>query len=374
MRSPVDKAIGRAAGEFFQNQCHIGLSIGVSDRGVTRFYNYGTTRKGVDSLPTQDSVYEIASLTKSFTGTLAARALIESKMTLDSDFRAHLGAYPNLERNGRFITLRQLALHSSGMPRDIPDTEPLFKAYGPDTLPFKLVAVESGYDRARYMRELSGVTLAADPGANRRYSNIGIKLIGFGLENAYRQTFAELIDQYVTGPLGMRSTFLTVPARLRSHMPSAYGVEGKPMPPVQVSSEADGGLHSTTSDLIRFANWHLDESDNVIQRSHEPIDGNATDGDGLIWHFSKDSAGRRLIHQSGGSFGMSSLMLLAPQRKFAVVLLANDGCLETQDELELFARQLAAPAATTRAVDTVTPPAARIRRAPAGSKSRDARS
>ena len=88
------------------------LSIGIYDRGKTVFHNYGTTSKSKVCLPDRTSIYEIASITKTFTGALASGAVVDGKMTLDGDFRAYLKEpYPNLEKNGKFITLRLLAAH-----------------------------------------------------------------------------------------------------------------------------------------------------------------------------------------------------------------------------------------------------------------------
>jgi len=96
-RDPLDRAVEAAAASLFQNRCHVGLSLAVVRPGDVRFYDYGSLTPAAAQLPTSTSLYEIASVTKTFTGTLAAMALDAGKMQLDADFRGYLPqSYPNL--------------------------------------------------------------------------------------------------------------------------------------------------------------------------------------------------------------------------------------------------------------------------------------
>ena len=97
--------------------------------------------------PNRRSIYAIASVTNTFTGALASNAVVEGKMTMDGDFRSYLGEpYPNLEKNGKVITLRLLAVHRAGIPKNVPDTDALFKNLNVDTLPYQLIDLEKSYD------------------------------------------------------------------------------------------------------------------------------------------------------------------------------------------------------------------------------------
>ncbi len=78
-RTSLDKAVNEAAAEFFAKDQHVGFSIGVYARGKTVFYNYGTTSKQNIRVPDKNSIYEIASITKTFTGALASRAVVNGK-------------------------------------------------------------------------------------------------------------------------------------------------------------------------------------------------------------------------------------------------------------------------------------------------------
>lgn len=297
-KSGLDKAVDAAAQDFFSDPCHVGVSIAISDGGKHAFYNYGTTSKSRPRLPTKRSLYEIGSITKSFTGALAAKAVLDGRMSLDQDFRAHFrAAYPNLEKNGKPITLRTLAGHSSGLPMDIPDNGDLFQD-NPDfeTLPYLLLEREKDYDRKRYLEELHAVGLMTEPGSKVSYSNIGIKLIGFGLENAYGLAFERLLRSEILQPLGMADTALVLTRSQRQRLVQGYTSGGKPAPNILPNVGAAGGLISSTEDMIKFADWQLDESDPVVALAHQPLAGSFDDfALGLIWDMNRTSAGERKI-------------------------------------------------------------------------------
>jgi D-alanyl-D-alanine-carboxypeptidase/D-alanyl-D-alanine-endopeptidase len=321
-RTALDKAVDKAVGEFFQQDQHVGLSVGISDHGEAVFYNYGTVSKSNVRVPDRKSVYEIASITKTFTGALASRAVLDKKMTLDGDFRAYLTqGYPNLEKNGKFTTLRLLAAHRAGLPKNVPDTDALFKNPNFDTLPFQLIELEKPYDDAAYLRALHQVELRSEPGSEFLYSNFGIKLIGFGLQQVYHQSFEQLLQNE---PL----------------LVQGYSPGGKPMPYHLFNAGAAGGLYSDAEDMVRYIDWQLDESDPTIRQSHSAIFGNGESvQDGLIWYMTQEG-GERQLWESGGAFGMASQLVLYPESKIGIVLLANDGGFSTQDELRELAKKI----------------------------------
>src|ERR1700722_6235908 len=340
-RTILDKAADKAANEFFAKGQHVVLSIGIYDRGKTIFYDYGTTNKSKVRLPDRKSIYEIASITKTFTGALASRAVVEGKMTLDGDFRAYLKEpYPNLEKNGKFITLRLLAAHRSGLPKNIPDTDELFKNPNFDTLPFQLLDLEKTYDDAAYLQALHQVELRSEPGSELVYSNFGIKLLGFGLQQVYRQSFGLLLQTEILAPLGMKRTSLAVSPQDEPLLVQGYETNGKPMPYHLLNAGAAGGLYSNAEDLVRYIDWQLDESDPTIRQSHSAIYGNGeTVQDGMIWYMTRKD-GERKLWESGGAFGMASQLVLYPESKLGIVLLANDGGFSTQDELSDLAKKI----------------------------------
>ena len=270
-------------------------------------------------------------------------------MSLDGDFRGHLPApYPNLEKSGKPITLRMLASHTSGIPRDIPNNDDLFQGK-PDfnKLPYLLIAREKGYDRTRYLQELHDVQLASDPGAKMSYSNIGIKLIGFGLENVTGLDLDRLLARDIFRPLGMTDTMLVLSPSQRGRLAQGYLPGGDAAPPprfdIDPNAGAAGGLFSSTEDMMKYAEWQLDEHDPIIARAHQPLWGSPDSfAAGLIWDIGKTPDGERKLWHSGGTFGMSSQLILLPDSQLAFVLLANDACMNTQGQLHEMAMTIRA--------------------------------
>jgi CubicO group peptidase (beta-lactamase class C family) len=342
-QTALDKALDKAVGEFFATGQHVGLSIGIYDHGKTSFYNYGTTNKTQPRLPDQKSIYEIASITKTFTGALASKAIVDGKMTLDGDFRAYLSEpYPNLEKNGKFITLRLLAAHRAGLPKNVPDTDALFKNPNFDTLPYQLIELEKSYDDAAYLRALHQVELRSEPGSDFVYSNFGIKLIGLGLQHVYHQSLEELLKTQILSPLAMKRTGLAVSSLDEPLLVQGYSPSGKPMPYHLFNAGAAGGLYSNAEDMVRYIGWQLDESDPVIRQSHSAIFGIGQNvQEGMVWNMNREG-GERKLWESGGAFGMASQLVLYPESKLGIIVLANDGGFSTQDELGTLATKIRA--------------------------------
>ncbi|HWR16862.1 MAG TPA: serine hydrolase domain-containing protein [Terriglobales bacterium] len=325
----TDSSVNRAAAKFMSNGCHVGLSIAVVRETETRFYNYGSTSRNVKDLPSADSVYEVASVTKTFTGVLAAKAVTERRMDLDGDFRKYLPQpYPNLAFEGYPITLRSLATHRSGLPRDLPDTDDLYAHPDFERLPYKLIERDSAYDRSRYLRELHTVRLKSRPGTKEVYSNLGMKVIGFALEVVYNAPFEVLIRQNILEPLHMSSTGFVVNAE-QGRLVHGYSRGGNAMPYHLRNAGAAYGLYSSTRDMAKYVQWQLNESDPVIHLAHSLLYRDTDDGQALIWNVTTKQ-GSRILWHGGGTFGMTSQVVLFPDDKEGYVLLANDTCEGTE--------------------------------------------
>lgn len=332
--SALDIAVDKAAGDFFRNRCHVGLSIAVVEGGHTSFYDYGSTSRSKTELATPQSVYELASVTKTFTATLAAQAVNENRMQLDGDFRRYLpGDYSNLALDGKPITLRTLITHYSGMPRDIPDSDAIYTQKNYATLPTQLIALNQGFGRSQFLVALHDTGLRSEPGKTQAYSNAGFQVIGLALENLYGTPFDALMHQHITQPLGMASTGFTLDSAAQSHLASGYDRFGILTPYHLHNAGAAWGLYSTTADMAKYLHWQLDANDAVIHLSHQPLFGTAANGDAMAWNLGTDHDVPMIWH-GGGSFGMSSQVLLYPQRHEGFVLLANDTCEGTESALK----------------------------------------
>jgi serine-type D-Ala-D-Ala carboxypeptidase/endopeptidase len=329
--------LDRYAKEYLADRCRVGLSIAARIDGGTYFSNQGWISRVRRKHATADSIYELASVTKTFTGALAARALVDRRMTLDGDFRKYLPEdYPNLMRSGVPITLRSLATHTSGLQRDLPDSDALMAEHDFDHRGSKLAALNKGYTRARSLADLHQVTLRAVPGDQFAYSNLGIRVIGYGLETVYRASLEDQLRTAILMPLGMTSTGFAVSPTMRARLVTPYSRFGHAQPFHDASAGAAWGLYSTPRDMARYLVWQLDRQDPVIAQSHALIRGTADDGQASIWNLGKHGDEPILWH-GGGSFGETSQVVLFPADQEGFVLLANDACEGSETALKTLA-------------------------------------
>jgi len=333
----LDRAMDNAAVDYFRNGCHVGLSIGVVTPGGVFFYNYGATRPHGHTLPGRHSIYELASVTKTFTGSLAARAVIEDKLHIDDDFRLYLpGDYANLAWQDKPITLATLITHRSGMPRDIPDSDAIFTKKDFKTLPYELLALQKGFDRSKLLSALHGVKLRSAPGSTEVYSNAGYQVIGLGLEKIYGQPFETLMSRQLLQPLGMNSTGFTVEGAKHTLLLSGFDRQDRKVPYHPRNAGAAWGLYSTTEDMSKYIRWQLDANDPIVRQMRQPLVGNAKEGEAMPWNLATEGEQPVLWH-GGGSFGMSSQVVLFPAQGEGFVLLANDTCEGTEGALKTIA-------------------------------------
>jgi CubicO group peptidase (beta-lactamase class C family) len=338
----VDAVVERAARKFMSDAHAVGLSVGILQDGRTYTYNYGEVAKGGRRLPTPHTIYEIASITKTFTGILLAQAVVEKRVRLDDDIRQYLdGDYPNLEFEGRPVRLVHLINHTSQLPFVLPDRPELFKNPNPFELPKILTEIERNYTRADFYRDLRAVKLEKAPGSDFKYSNSAAQLLGFILERIYRMPYERLVWKKIASPLGMRETRISLSAAERRRLAQGHYEDGSPALPGTPQTQAAGALRSSVSDLLKYVAFHLDEKNEVIQLSHRTTWGDIKYyASGLNWQMKMTAGGHRRIWQSGGSFGFSSHCVVFPELGLGIVLLSNESDRNSQDRLNTLANEI----------------------------------
>lgn len=262
------------------------------------------------------SRFHLGSVSKLLTAAAVARLMEAGKLDLDAPVQRYVPSFPD---KGHPITARQLAGHLAGI-----------RHYAPAD--FLLPA-------RRYEKLTEGLgifqndALTHAPGSAYLYSSYGYNLLGAVVEGAAGKDFGTAVDELVIRPLGMASTSLDEPARIVERRVRFY------------RREADGTLYneraidssykwpsagylSTASDLVRFASAHLGdgylkpETRSLLFTSQRTSKGEET-GVGLGWRIGKDAAGRRILHHGGAIEGGRAFLLLYPDEKIAVAILAN---------------------------------------------------
>jgi CubicO group peptidase (beta-lactamase class C family) len=213
--------------------------IGVVQHGTRRILVYGSAQ--------ENSIFEIGSITKTFTGLIAAQMAVQQKVRLDESVRALLpsGAVP--KPDGAEITLLDLATQHSGLPR-LPDN--LKPANGLD--PY------ADYRAANLYEFLSrhGLTRPADAGFE--YSNLGFGLLGFALANRAGLSYGALLAKEIAGPLGMTDTSVTLSPEQAKRLVREHDPQRRDGPAWSFDALAGAGaIRSTAPDMLTYLEAHL---------------------------------------------------------------------------------------------------------------------
>jgi serine-type D-Ala-D-Ala carboxypeptidase/endopeptidase len=324
--SPTDAIVDKAAQVFMSSPEEVGLSIGVYQDGKFHIYNYGEVEKGKHQLPTENTLYPIASITKTFTGALLARAAIEKKVKLADDVRKYLvGDYPNLEFQGQPIRLYQLLNHRSGLPYLLPDVPESMPGFNNEIIPWPIRASKllDNYTRTNFYADLHKVKLDAVPGTNFKYSNAAAMLLGYTLENLYGMSYEELLRANILTPLQMDSTKIILDESEKNRLVKGYDEKGSLIPYSPDQMQAAGALKTTVADMLKYVKWQAAEKDEAVKLSHQPTfrDGNYSAG--LNWQM-LEASGSRVIWQDGSYFGFQSLCVIYPELNMGIVILTNE--------------------------------------------------
>jgi D-alanyl-D-alanine-carboxypeptidase/D-alanyl-D-alanine-endopeptidase len=338
----VAAIVSRSAENFFKSAPQaVGLSIGILKGGKAYTYNFGTLKKGKKRPPPTDTLYPIASITKTFTGTILAQAVIEKKVRFDDDVRKYLdGDYPNLEFHGHAIELGQLVNHNSGLPfnlPDIPENRPPF------TVPVSQATKNmlNHYSRQNFLADLHKVELETVPGTKFSYSNAAAVLLSIVLERIYAMPYEEIVKQKIANPLDMRDTTISLNHSQNRRLANGYNEKGAVVPGPPEMLLGAGALKSTVADLLKYARWELAEDDSAVKLSHEPrfiLTDNLSVG--LNWQMLHSGTYRR-IWQEGNLPGFVSMCMTFPELHMAVVFLANEDDPVSSHALSVMANEIA---------------------------------
>jgi CubicO group peptidase (beta-lactamase class C family) len=285
-----------------------GIVIGVSEHGVRRVMTYG------DAKP--DSLFEIGSITKTFTGLLLAQMAVQGKLDLRDPVRDLLPAGVAAPPKGPEITLVDLATHHSGLPH-MPDNT------GPGDLRESYVDYHAS-DLYDFIRRHG---LGKPTNTGFLYSNLGFTVLGAALANRAQTSYPELLAREITGPLGMKDTAISLSPEQRRHLMQGYGYYRQPTPEWDLDAFASaGGIRSTAGDMLTWLEAQLRPDRSpfraAILESQRLRDHAVGKGGRIALAWAYDPATGVYAHD-GATGGFTSYACFDPLRGFAAVVLLN---------------------------------------------------
>ncbi len=297
-----------------------GIVVGVLDSdGRARFVAAGTPGPGRPPLDS-NTVFEIGSITKAFTGTLLAALAEEGKVRLDDPVQKYLPDSVRMPaRNGKPITLALLAEQRSGLPR-LPDNMRPANAANP----------YADYSVSQLYQFLSNHQLTRDPGETWEYSNLGVGLLGHVLARATGKSYEELVRERVLAPLKMTHTSIALTPWMRDHLAIGHDPQGQVVANWDLPTLAGAGaLRSTALDMLKFVDANLHPERGPLGRAmalaqRERAAAAPPMAIGLTWLIMRAGADTIVWH-NGGTGGYRSFVGFVPSRKVGVVVLTNSG-------------------------------------------------
>ncbi len=314
---PDDDAIQAIIEQRVASGANAGLVVGVADRNGTRFFSAGKIADELDSPPTKDSTFEIGSVTKVFTGTLLAQAVLRRQAALNAPLSDYLPE-PLAPRFAR-ITLLELATHSSGLPRMPTNWKPADPA-----------APYADYDADLLLAYLSSKEHVDDKGSFA-YSNLGFGLLGYLLATREKKDYGALTHDWICRPLGLERTATQLTGSMAKHLAQGHNAGGKTVPLWEFDALAGcGAIKSTPADLLRFvaANAGLvpapEELDKAFRLARTPHGDGPEQGVsvGLGWMLI-DLPNASIVFHDGGTGGYRAFVGFDPVNGKAVALLSN---------------------------------------------------
>jgi serine-type D-Ala-D-Ala carboxypeptidase/endopeptidase len=316
------------AGKFMSAEGSVGLAIGIYKNGRTHTFGYGRLDKEKKDKPDAGSIFNIASLSKTFTGLLLAQAVSEKKVSLEDDIRKYLhDDYQHLEYNGQPIRLSHLVSHVSRLPFFLSEK-----------------ADDPGYSSVDFFTDLHKVKLDTIPGVRFMYSNAGFQLLGYILEDLYNTSFEELMKEKVTGPFKMKQTSVMLADGNKKLKTKGYNKDGTFNPELYDYLQGAGGMKSSVDDLLKYVEYQIKESNDAVRLTHQEIWGFDMGGGkhysfSMGWQIVKTlpsvshDDGLRRISQDGNLPSYSSVVIFCPELETGIVVLSNSFMMEPAGNL-----------------------------------------
>ncbi|NIM95082.1 MAG: serine hydrolase [Anaerolineales bacterium] len=299
-----------------------GVAIGVLHNEFLSTKGLGVTSIK-NPLPVhEETLFQIGSITKTFTCSAIMSLIENEKLSLDTKI---INILPDFKLKDDEVTsncnIQHLLTHSGGWVGDF------------------FIDTGSGDDALDlYMNRMTDLDQVASLGSYYSYNNSGFSLLGLILERIHEKSYEEAISETILAPLDMDSCHFKPTDVMVGRFCVGHRIEeeeliiAKPWHLTRCAYPA-GGLVASVGDLLKYSQFHLNmdssksesiltnESRLLMQKPHYSVQKDKEDC-GLSWRIQKIDKNRVISH-GGATNGQIALLLLVPKYKFALVVLAN---------------------------------------------------
>jgi CubicO group peptidase (beta-lactamase class C family) len=310
----------------------VGLAVGVVRNGsIEQFYGHGVADIAARTPITEDTIFRIASITKTFTAVAVMQLWEQGLVDLDAPANDYLRAYQLIPAKAGFrpATVRHLLTHTAGIPEEVSPWGALRPDFGESVKPGQALPSLAEYYRG-------GLRLVAEPGTRFRYGNHGPATVGQIVEDVSGKPLARYFREHIFEPLGMADTELGRSARLASRLATGYEFGSGGPKAVTVREMVTAGaasIYSSPRDMARYvaallgggANEHGSvlkpaTAATMFEPQYQPDP--RIPGIGLAF-FRVHLGGHRAVEHQGTLPGYHSQIFLAPDDGIGVLAFTN---------------------------------------------------
>lgn len=316
LQTPLDRKVDSLVKDFILTNNILGMTVGVIDKGKEFIYRYGEIKKGSNQVPDQKTLFEIGSLTKTFTATILAWYVDQGKIKLTDPINKYLpDSIGILAFNSKPITIETLSNHTSGLPR-----LPIDFFNGADNSnPYR------HYDNQKLFSFLKRFKPFRAPVEKYEYSNLAVGLLGVILERVSKKPYEQLLLEIICKPLKMADTKIKLNKSDSLKFSTGYAADGSYAHSWEFQSlVAAGGIRSNISDLLKYAQAQMSDASTPLQKAialtHQQTFASGQTIVGLGWHLSTKE---KYLAHSGQTGGYTSVIFCDPKQKRAVVMQLN---------------------------------------------------
>ncbi|MCS0385704.1 beta-lactamase [Vibrio diabolicus] len=230
-----------------------GLAVAVTIDGKRYFYNYGFADESKGSLVTNDTIFELGSISKTFAATLTGYAQAKGKLNMDDKVKDYI---PELENSilGNTKLVHVATYTAGGLPLQFPSE------------------VTNDAEMMQYYKTWKP---EYEAGTKRKYSNPSIGLFGYIGALSMKSDYTEMMETVILPELGMTNTFVDVPKDKLNNYAFGYSSEGKPVRvnPGILDAQAYG-IKSTSLDMLQYIEANMGQAqlntdiENALERTH----------------------------------------------------------------------------------------------------------
>jgi CubicO group peptidase (beta-lactamase class C family) len=301
------------------------LSIALINGNDVSFIGYKKDGDSLIFVNNQDSVFEIASITKIFTSAILSDLACNHLLNIDDSIGSTIPfRLKESLKNGKAIIYKTLSNHTAGLPRD--PVNYIFDNY-PDN-PYSGFSKELLIDYLKNYLESGFI-----PGENYEYSNLGYAILGYLIELKMNKSYEEILQEMICKKYNLRSTS-TCREKIDNHIILGQDSTGKIIPNWDFNAmNPAGGILSNTVDLSKFAIANF-SNDSILLFQRQQTYDSKYNAIALGWNLFKfgDTGVPSGYFHPGGNGGYSSSLIVDTNDKLAIVVLTNVSCFHPKGE------------------------------------------